>query len=174
MGNNFWQGAVAMNTESKIEKADKWEPFLYFLGQWKGVGSGNPGESQVEREYKLSLKTQFIQICDRSVYKPQEKNPQGEVHEEIGFLSFDQNRQKYILREFHVEGYVNQYVLEESDQNTLVFKTEAIENIPPGWQARTTYEILGENQFRETFDLAGPNQDWTCYITNDLFRVAKE
>jgi hypothetical protein len=159
-----------MNDESKIGKAGPWEPFRYFLGKWKGIGSGNPGESQVEREYKHVLNEQFIQINNRSVYDPQEQNPEGEVHEEIGYLSFDRSRQIYVLREFHVEGYVNQYILNEWDTGTLILKTEAIENIPPGWQARTTYEILGENEFRETFELAGPGQDWTCYITNEFIR----
>ena len=119
-----------------------------------------------------SLYEQFIQIINRSVYEPQERNPDGEMHEDIGFLSFDRSRQRYILREFHVEGYVNQYLLEDWDtaRQTLVLRTEAIENISPGWQARTTYEILSENEFRETFDLAGPGQEWSCYITNEFKR----
>lgn len=156
--------------------ADPWEPFRYFLGRWRGIGSGNPGESQVEREYKLVLNEQFIQIINRSVYEPQERNPEGEVHEDIGYLSFDRSRQRHILREFHVEGYVNQYMLEDWDpgRKTLVLRTEAIENIPPGWQARTTYEILGENEFRETFDLAGPDQEWSCYITNEFKRKQRD
>jgi len=41
----------------------------------------------------------------------------------------------------------------------------------PGWRARTTYEILGENEFRETFDLAGPEKEWSCFITNEFKRV---
>lgn len=65
--------------------------------------------------------------------------------------------------EFHVEGYVNQYVLEDwgPDAKLLVFRTEAIENILAGWQACTTYEIRGENEFRETFDLADPTRRGT-------------
>lgn len=154
-----------MKDASEINNTDPWRPFRFFLGRWSGIGIGKPGTSQVEREYRLVLNEKFIQINDRSVYEPQERNPAGEIHEEFGFLSFDQNRQRYVLREFHVEGYVNQYVLEDAHEDILVLKTEAIENIPPGWQARTTYEILGENEFRETFDLAGPDQEWTCYIS---------
>lgn len=161
-----------MNDESNTEKVDQWEPFRFFLGKWKGIGYGNPGNSQAEREYRLTLNNNFIQIIHRSVYEPQEKNPQGEVHEEVGYLSYDKHRQKYVLREFHVEGYVNQYVIEVTDKNTLVMLTEVIENIPSGWQARTTYEILGANEFRETFDLAGPDQEWSCYITNEFSREA--
>jgi hypothetical protein len=119
------------------------------------------------------LNNQFIQINDRAVYEPQERNPEGEVHEEIGYISYDRNRDKFVLREFHVEGYVNQYILEDlgPGENQVVFKTEAIENIPAGWQARTTYEILGENEFRETFDLAGPDQGWSCFIAIEFKRV---
>ena len=152
------------------ESSDPWQPFCFFLGRWKGTGSGNPGESQIEREYKQILNDQFIQVIDRSVYEPQERNPEGEVHEEIGFISYDRSREKFVLREFHVEGYVNQYLLEDPDADKLIFITEAIENIPPGWQARTTYEILGENEFKETFDLAGPGQEWACFITNEFSR----
>ena len=72
-----------------------------------------------------------------------------------------------------MEGYVNQYVVQSWDQEAgiLVMATEAIENIPSGWRARITYEILGEDEFRETFDLAGPGKDWACYIINDFKRV---
>jgi hypothetical protein len=68
---------------------------------------------------------------------------------------------------------VNQYVLENRDTGNrpFVFVTEAIENISPGRRARTTCEILGENRFRETFDLAGPEQEWACFIDNVFERA---
>lgn len=161
-----------MVDETGLEE-DLWNFFRYFLGSWKGTGSGKPGRSTVEREYKLVLNDQFIEVTNISVYKPQEANPEGEVHEDIGYFSYDRSRRKYVFREFHVEGYVNQYLLEQADpdKRILVLITESVENIPPGWQARTTYEILGEDAFIETFDLAGPGQEWTCYITNEFKRV---
>jgi hypothetical protein len=77
-----------------------------------------------------------------------------------------------VFREFHVEGYVNQYVLEEHiDGSLFTFVTESIENIPSDWRARTTIEILSEDRFREVFDLAGPGEEWACYITNEFQRV---
>ena len=162
-----------MTDESVVEPANPWAFLRYFVGRWQGTGTGKPGESRVEREYKFVLDEQFIQLYDRSVYEPQERNPEGEIHEEIGYFSFDRNRQKRILREFHVEGFVTQYVLEawDPDRQRIIFRTEAIENISPGWQARTTYEILGEDSFRETFDLAGPGKPLSCYITNEFERV---
>ncbi len=149
-----------------------WEPFRYFLGRWQGTGSGSPGISTVQRTYSLVLNDYFIEIKNRAVFEPQEKNPDGEIHEELGILSFDKSREAYILREFHVEGIVNQYVLVSRDP--MVFETENIENFYPDWQARTTYKILDENNFRETFDLAGPGKPWGCFITLDLRRVPEK
>lgn len=60
------------------------------------------------------LNSQFIRVQNRSEYPPQEKNPKGEVHEDEGFISYDRARQRLVLRQFHVEGFVNQYV-QESD-----------------------------------------------------------
>lgn len=161
-----------MSTDEALDESDGWEPFRYFLGSWRGTGTGKPGVSSTTRTYSLILGDQFVEIRSRSVYEPQESNPTGEVHDELGLISHDKSRSLYVLREFHVEGYVNQYVLEPPapGSQTLVFVTEAIENIPPGWRARTTLEILSPDSFRETFDLAGPGKPWSCYIINDLHR----
>lgn len=159
-------------SSNEADSYDVWEQLRYFLGSWTGTGTGKPGVSSTIRTYSLVLADQFIEVRSQSTYAPQENNPSGEVHEELGLISYDKGRSRYVLREFHVEGYVNQYVLEppaEGDQ-TLVFVTEAIENIPPGWRARTTLEILTEDSFRETFELAGPGRGWACYITSVLYR----
>ena len=163
-----------MATNETSEPADLWGPLRYLLGSWRGTSSGKPGVGTSERTYALILAGQFIEVRGRSTFEPQKSNPSGEVHEELGLISYDKARSRYVLREFHVEGYVNQYVLEPPAPGSqkLVFMTEAIENIPPGWQARTTLEVLSPDSFRETFELAGPGKPWSCYITSELHRTA--
>jgi hypothetical protein len=162
-----------MTGEPTQDSADLWSPFRFFLGGWEGTGTGKPGLSSCDRDYELILDDRFIQVRNRSVYEPQEANPEGEIHEDLGILSYDKTREIFVFREFHIEGYVNQYVLESWDREReiLTLVTEMIENLAPGWQARTTYEILNDDEFRETFDLAGPGKDWACYITNEFKRV---
>ena len=72
-------------------------------------GNGQPGTSTVEREHHLVLGDRFMEARNRSTYVPQEKNPKGEVHEDIGLFSWDRARPRFVLRQFHVEGFVNQY-----------------------------------------------------------------
>lgn len=152
---------------------DRWKPFRFFLGSWKGTASGQVGDGTVERSYSLTLADQFIEVRNRSVYPPQKTNPSGEIHEDLGFISYDKDRSLYVMREFHVEGYVNHYVLEShaDDHQSFIFVTESIENIAAGWRARTTLDVISEDSFRETFDLAGPDHEWACYITNEFVRA---
>ena len=156
--------------ESK--KPDVWTPLKYFIGTWKGTGKGEAGDSQVERQYQFILKGKYIQINHKSVYPPQAKNPKGETHEEIGFFSYDRARKQFILRQFHIEGFVNQFKAEtvSEDGKLIVVVSEAFENIPAGWKARETYRILNENEFTETFELAGPGKDFTVYTQNHFKR----
>src|SRR5258705_11271471 len=91
------------------QASDVWLPFQYFVGTWKGTGKDDPGISQLEREYKIVLGGKFLNVKHKSVYQPQEKNPKGETHEDWGFFSYDRARKLYVLRQFHVEGFVTQY-----------------------------------------------------------------
>jgi hypothetical protein len=154
------------------QKTDVWEPLRFLIGAWEGVGKGQPGVSRMEREYQFALDGKFIQARNKSIYAPQEKNPKGEQHEDWGMLSFDKGRKQFVLRQFHVEGFVNQYVMEKpaADTKTLVFQTESIENIPAGWRARETYKIISRDEFTETFELAAPGKDFEVYSESQLKR----
>jgi hypothetical protein len=149
-----------------------WAPFQFLVGTWEGTGQGRPGSSHVRRQYQFVLNGKFLQVKNRSVYDPHDKNPSGEVHEDWGFLSFDETRGVFVLRQFHVEGFVNQYALlgPASGDLPLRFVSEAIENIAPGWRARETYRKLGDNEFIETFDLAEPGKEFELYTENHFHR----
>lgn len=147
------------------KKADPWQPVRPLLGSWEGDVQGEPGSGKSERVYRLTLNDRFIQVDGRSTYPPQEKNPKGEVHEDVGFISYDKAARKLVLRQFHIEGFVNQYVLESisEDGRTIVFLTAAIENIPAGWRGRETWRIVSDDEFVETFALAEPGKEFATY-----------
>ncbi len=134
------------------------------LRWWEGTSDGQPGAARVQSEYMRILNSRFIRAQNQSVYQPQDKNPKGETHEDLAVFSFDTTRRRAIMRQFHVEGFVNQYAADlDSEPTRFVFTTEAIENIPPGWRARETYVVLGPNEFEEVFELAGPGKMFELY-----------
>jgi hypothetical protein len=142
-----------------------WEPLKFLVGSWEGTGKGRPGSSRVQREYHFVLGDKFLQVKNKSTYPPQKENPKGEVHEDWGLFSYDRDREQFVLRQFHVEGFVNQYRLDPAAGNSRVFSfvTESIENIPSGWRARETYRIVNANEFIETFELAAPGREFEVY-----------
>ena len=144
----------------------------FLIGRWEGSSEGQPGAAKVQREYERVLNSRFIRAQNKSVYAPQDKNPKGEVHEDFGVFSFDKSRKRAILRQFHVEGFVNQYVADlDSQGGKIEFTSESIENIAPGWRARETYVILGPDEFEEVFELAEPGKPFELYSRARLKRV---
>ena len=151
---------------------DPLEPLAFMLGRWEGMSEGQPGTAKVQREYTRALNSRFIHSRNRSEYPPQEKNPKGEIHEYEGWFSFDRARKRIVLRQFHVEGFVNQYVQNaDSAAPRWVFTTESIENIPAGWRARETYVVHGRDEFEEVFELAEPGKEFELYSRTRLKRV---
>jgi len=80
-------------------------------------------------------------------------------------MSFDRTRKTFVLRQFHTEGFVNQYVMANTsaDGKTIVFTSESIENIPAGYRARETYKLLGPDEFTEVFEIAAPGKEFEVY-----------
>ncbi len=155
----------------QTENSDIWEPLRYLEGAWVGQGDGMNGVSTVTQEYRFILNGKYLRMATKSEFKPQEKNPKGEIHEDIGFFSYDQSRKKFILRGFYIEGFVIQYVGDVSeDGKTITFETEAIENAPPGTRAKLVYKRKSDNELEECFFVAWPDKDFICMTTNKLKR----
>jgi hypothetical protein len=166
--------AVDAHTMTTSQPAgDVLQDLAPFVGSWKGTSEGQPGSATVERTYERTLGNRFIRVRNRSVYPPQAKNPKGETHEDEGFFSFDRGRKLVVFRQFHVEGFVNQYIQQSSTGNSLVFVTESIENISQGWRARETYTFSGADELEEVFELAAPGKPFDLYSRTRLQRVSR-
>ncbi len=150
-----------------------WTTLEFLLGRWEGVGSGEPGLAHYERTYELILDGKFILEKNKSTYPAQEDNPQGEVHEDWGIFSRDKSRKTFILRQFHTEGFVNQYVMQPSSPGgqEIIFISEAIENITNGWRAKETYQVISPDEFIEVFELAEPGKDFVEYSRCQLHKI---
>ncbi len=152
-------------TTKQREQSDPFKPVRQFIGKWEGDSQGEPGVGKMVREYAFVLKDRFIRVSNTAMYPPQKKNPKGETHEDLGFIGYDRALKKLIFRQFHIEGFVIQYSLESisEDGRSFILTSTAIENIAPGWRARETYRFLSNDEFSETFALAGPGKEFETY-----------
>jgi hypothetical protein len=161
---------IAAGIKAADDKADPWQPVRFFIGRWTGTAEGEAGSGSVERTYEFILREHFIEEHNTSTYPPQAKNKTGEVHHHIGIISYDRQRKMLIMRQFHVEGFVNLYALNQALSNSklLVFESERFENFNNEWKAKETYEIISKDEFIETFELAPPGKPFELYSRNHL------
>ena len=156
--------------------AEHWSPVARLIGTWSGTASGSAGEGVVQRRYALVMNGRYLQETNTSTYPPQEKNKQGEVHEHLGMISFDRQRKSLVMRQFHVEGFVNTFRFADTsgpNLGTVVFNSEAFENFNNAWKARETYDFVSDDEFVETFELAPPGQPYKTYSRTQFKRVSR-
>lgn len=167
-----WATCAVGTIDAQAPAPDPFARVSFLVGRWEGSAEGQPGKGTVRREYSRVLSGRFIRVVNRSEYPAQEKYPKGEVHEDEGYLSYDRSRKALVLRQFHIEGFVNQYVENPATPSTrVVFTTEAIENIPAGWRARETYVVHGPDDFEEVFELAEARKPFEVYSRSRFTRL---
>jgi hypothetical protein len=151
-------------------KEDVWAPLRPLIGEWQGTGA--EGKSAIEARYEFVLGGQFIEAWHKAVFEPTEAKPDGDVHEDRGFISYDSNWKDFVYRQYHVEGFVNTYVLDSltSDGKTLVFTAEDVENAPPGTRAQLEITIVGDDEITSSFSVALPGSDLQLYSQNHFKR----
>lgn len=157
---------------SQTSGADPWSPMRFFEGSWTGHETGRAGTGKGERTYEFIMEGTYLYFRNVSRFEPQEKNPEGETHEDWTFYSYDGGRGVLVMRQFNIEGFVNTFAADSvSAGGTFIrFTSEASENAPPGLQARMTYHITGEDSFTETFELAMPDGAFSVWLENHWTR----
>jgi len=158
-------------TFSLHAQTDRFDRLNFLQGEWSGRGSGFGNDSStIKSFFKSDMGGKYIEFNNDSRFEPTSNNPEGEHHIDRGFISLDKERDLIVIRQFHIEGYVIQYILVDSLSNDslLVFESESIENFVPGGKARWTLKKISENRIESVFDVAFPNSDYSCMGVNML------
>ena len=165
--------AFPVLAENPQPKLDPWAPIRAFAGEWTGTAEGQGGKGTVTRSYAFVLKDRYLHERNTTTYPPQEANKAGEVHEHWSFFSYDRGRKALVLRQFHPEGFVNQFVLNAAagGPHRLVFDSERFENFDNSWKARDTYDFRSADEFVETFELGEPGKPLEVYSRSTLTRT---
>ena len=153
-------------------QSNSFDKISFLIGEWSGTGSGFGNDrSQIKSSFQFAMNGKYIEVKNESIFEPTENKPTGEHHIDKGFISYDKKRGKIIYRQFNIEGYYNQYVLNDSisNDNILVFETEFIENFVPNGKAKWTIKKLIQNEVETVFDVSFGNE-YSCFGTNKLIR----
>jgi len=158
--------------QAGTQKDDVWAPLRYFVGEWEGTATSHAIKGRSTCEGRFIFDGAFLRLENKHVFTPGEQMPQGATHEDLGIFSYDRERKALVLRQFHGEGFVNQYVLDSlsTDGTTIVFVSERLENFGPDWRAKVQFEIFDRNEFVELYKLAPPGGKFEVYSEAHLMR----
>lgn len=138
---------------SDTDTEDPWRAFRPLLGRWEGVGTGFGSVSDVTHEWSFAIDGKFLQLRTRSVTRADDG--QGEVHEDIAFLSHDTDHDTFVFRQFLSEGFVNTYdvKIDPADGAVLLFAFRECESAG-GMRAQLRLTFASAEEYAMALDLA--------------------
>lgn len=163
---------MALGT-SPASQVDPWVPLRFLAGNWTGSTLTQPVAGTSERTYSFVLADAFMQERTRTMYEPRQRNGPRETEEKWSLFGFDRSRGLLTARRYHQDGYVITYFLDASASTPtrLVFQSESLANFAPNWRAREIYEIVSEDEFIETFEVAEVGKDYEVHSQTRFTRV---
>ena len=168
-------GVLAMTPLAALAQTaapDPLAPVSQLVGDWTGVGEGEPGVSAATRHAARVQNGRFVMVERRSVYPKQDQNKSGEVHTSIDIWSYDRARKVIVLRQFDSLGFVSTYVQDRAagTDRRIVMVSEQMENVPRGLKARYTYEFVAPDEYRERFELDPDGKGLKTYVFGRYLR----
>jgi hypothetical protein len=128
---------------------DHWAMVRALEGVWEGEGVGFGQTSKVTHRWEFVLDRVFLRLQTESVSNAPEGK--GEVHEDVGYVSWSEGENVLRFRQFLSEGFVNTFTLSsasppESGLNFEPENTEGMDSFSVGMTLRfegaDTYEMV--------------------------------
>jgi len=167
----LWPSFVAAQLPEEF--GGRWRVFQGLTGKWGGTGTGEWGDSKVDLNCQYILNSRFLELRTRTTYLGPQKSSAGAVLEELTIVSFDRDRNTFILRQFQGRGLVLHGVLDSisADGKTMQFTSEALENASPGWRATVTYRLISQHELVYSFEFAPPGKSFEPHSEFTLKRT---
>jgi len=126
--------------------------------------------SDVSHRWEFVIGEHFLRLRTRSVSRAADGTE--EVHEDVGYVSYDADRERFVFRQFLSEGYVNTY-----DVNVLGDDPPAIDfayrdaESAGGMRAQMRLVFTSPNEYEMVLDLAASGQPFVACQTMTMNRV---
>lgn len=143
-------------TEKQIGSWDKWSRLI---GEWKGEGSGQPGQGGGTFSFAFNLDKKVIERKSHSKY-PATKDKSLIIHDDlmIIYLDYIGNPSKAVY--FDNEGHVINYSITYAE-NTIVLTSDKISHVPV---FRLTYTLLDNETVDTKFEMSNDGENFMTYI----------
>lgn len=143
-----------------------WGKWNQLTGEWKGEGSGRPGQGDGTFSFTFGLDKNVIERRSHSEY-PATQNKPLIVHDDlmIVYPDFGGNPTKAIY--FDNEGHIIQYTITYADES-IVLTSSKMPNVPV---FRLTYTLLNSETVNTKFEISTDGEKFMTYIEGQSKKV---
>ncbi|MFA6599134.1 MAG: hypothetical protein WCS69_15530 [Ignavibacteriaceae bacterium] len=122
--------AMFMNSSSFAQQStNMWGKFDFLLGNWKGEGSGTPGQGEGTFSFKMDLDKNILVRRSHLEY-PATENKSTAIHDDLMIIYRDAVGAPGRAIYFDNEEHVINYAISFANSNELIFTSDRIPNIP--------------------------------------------
>lgn len=147
-------------------QSSKWEKCSWLVGQWKGVGDGQPGKGEGVFSFKEDLDQKVLVRKSHSEY-PGQKGKPSVIHDDLMIVYLDDagnpGKAIYFDNEGHTIHYSVSYMGKE-----VVFLSDRISNTPV---FRLTYTEIDDQTVNTRFEISRDGEHFMTYIEGRSVRV---
>ena len=155
-------GVCAVAQAETAPPADAWAPFRFLVGNWTGVGSGQPGEGVGTTSFAFDLGHNILVRKSKVEFPPKPGEKTGPLHEDLMIVYAQLTDSTYRAIYFDNEGHVINYrVAFPEKQPSVVFESEGDDKTP---RFRLTYEPGPNGLLASEFAIASPGGSFRTYI----------
>lgn len=151
---------------SFAQQNSTWSNWSWLIGEWKGEGSGQPGQGGGTFSFQADLDGHILVRKSHSEY-PASGNRPAVIHDDLMIVSLDfsgvPSKAIYFDNEKHTINYTITYA-----PKTIVLLSDKIPNVPV---FRLTYSLLDDQMVNTKFEMSQDGEKFMTYIEGKSIKV---
>ncbi|MGZ3884832.1 MAG: hypothetical protein ACXVPD_11775 [Bacteroidia bacterium] len=136
-----------------------WDKWNWLLGEWKGEGSGQPGQGSGKFSFAFDLDKKVIVRKSHSEYPAAGTKPKT-IHDDLMVVYMDMSGTPSKAIYFDNEGHTINYSISYSGKS-IILLSEKMPNVPV---FRLTYTSLDDNTINTKFEMSQDGEKFMTYI----------
>jgi hypothetical protein len=146
--------------------SDPWARLSFLVGEWQGVGSGEPGEAVGGTSFAFSLDKKILIRKSWTQFRPRAGEKPGLSHEDLLIIYPGADGAPFRAIYFDNEGHVIMYSVSFPPKSgAAIFETDPRE---PGPRFRLTYELNADGVLENAFSIAPPGGEFRVHVRGAL------
>jgi len=162
--------ARPLAAQETAEKATAWKPFQEFgflTGSWSGTAeSGGKVGGRVTR-WTLEMGGNYLVQRGTTVF-PAQGGGAEDSSEEVGYVSYDRERRKYVAQIYFSTGVVGFYDVELPSEGVVRLVSTSLLNFDMGGKMRLTLTKKADSELAYQLELAPGGKDFVAYVTSKM------